>query len=303
MLGHFKKVMNTENKAYLQLHLAVFLFGFTAILGDLIQLSATRIVWWRVMLTSISLLFLINVRHLFQVLSVKTILLFMGIGGIVGLHWITFYGAIKLSNASVTLVCFATTSLFTALIEPIVFKQPIKISELGLGALVIPGMALIVNNLDGGLLIGILVGLFSAFLAALFSTLNKKYIQKTGEMNITFIELTSAFLLISLALPVLHWTQIDQSPIIPPTLLDWGYLLILSLVCTTFAYVLALKALKYISAFATNLTYNMEPIYGILLAGLILQEHKELTPRFYLGVIIILSAVFAYPILRKRLKF
>lgn len=288
--------MNTTLKAYLELHFAVLLFGATAILGDLIQLSAFMIVWWRVLLTSFSLLFLINIIKSLRQIPTKTILQFMGIGVIVALHWLTFYGAIKLSNASIGVICMATTSLFTSILEPAIMRQQVKWLEIVIGLLVIPGMVLVVSNTDLSMQMGILAGLTSALLAALFATLNKKMIGKVDEISITFLELGSAWLFLSLVLPFYLWMEPDI--VFFPAARDWGYLIFLALVCTTLAYVLSLRALRYISAFAANLTVNLEPVYGIILAWLLLNENKDLSLGFYYGAGIIILAVFAYPLLR-----
>jgi drug/metabolite transporter (DMT)-like permease len=291
--------MTPVQRAYLELHIAVLLFGFTAILGDLIELSAVVLVWWRVFITSISLLFLIKVAKLFKTLPRRTIFQYMGIGVLVGLHWIAFYGAIKLANASIAVVCMATTSFFTALLEPLIMRQRIKGYELILGILVIPGMALIVNSTSVSMLSGIWVGLLAAFLAALFATLNKRMVGKSDEMSITFLELGSAWLFISVILPFFFSTS-EEAQLFWPTTSDWMYLIILALLCTTLAYVLALRSLRHLSAFASNLAINLEPVYGIILAWLILNENEELTGNFYWGVVVILIAVFSYPLLRKR---
>ncbi len=290
--------MHPERKAYLELHLAVLLFGFTAILGDLITLSALTLVWWRVGITSLSLLLLVRLRRLWRELARPLLWKYAGIGVLVALHWLTFYGAIKLSNASVTLVCMATTSFFTALLEPAVLRQRIKGFEIFLGLLIVPGMALVVQHTAWDMQWGIVAGLASAFLAALFSTLNKKLIHHASSLDITFIELGASWAFLSILLPVYAWLS-PQAPFWPHAR-DWVYLLILSLVCTTFAYVLALRALHHLSAFAANLTVNLEPVYGIVLAMLILHEHEELDAGFYWGVLIILAAVLGYPFLRKR---
>ncbi len=293
--------MKATNRAYLELHIAVFLFGFTAILGDLIQLSALALVWWRVLLTSISLLFLIKVRALFRELPRRTLLAFMGIGILVAWHWLCFYGAIKWANASIALVAMATTSFFTSLLEPLVMRQPIKWYELALGIFIIPGMLLIVNGIKIAMLNGLYLGLAAALLAALFATLNKKLIGQSSALNITFLELSSAWLFLSLVLPVYAASNFEMRQFLP-SISDVVYLLVLSLMCTTLAYVLALRALRHLSAFASNLAINLEPVYGILLAWLILREDKELHPNFYWGVVIIVIAVFCYPLLRKWIE-
>ncbi len=290
--------MDPTRRAYLELHIAVFLFGFTAILGELIQLSALVMVWWRVLITSLSLLLIVRLRTFFGKLSAPDILRFMGIGVLVALHWVAFYGSIKLANASVALVAFATTSLFTSIIEPILLRTRIKLYEVILGLLVIPGMILIVNNIDLSLMKGLWVGLLAALLAALFATLNKMWIRGADEKGVTLLELGSAWLFLCLVLPVVMLTQ-EEPLVFWPSALDWLYLLLLALLCTTLAYVLALRSLRYLSAFASNLSVNMEPVYGIILAWIVLDNHKELSPGFYWGVVVILISVFSYPVMRR----
>ncbi len=289
--------MNPTSRAYLELHFATVLFGFTAVLGKLIQLDATVLVWWRVLFTSVSLLFLIKVGKLFRELPLKTILQFVGIGILVALHWITFFLSIHLANASICLVALATGAIFTAFLEPMLMNQKIKWYEIALGLLIVPGLMMIVDSTELSMQLGLWIGLLSAFFMSLFGTLNKKYIHKTEPLNITFLELGSSFLFISLILPFYFGTV--EGLKFWPTGKDLIYLIILSLLCTTLGYVLALRALKYISAFAANLTVNLEPVYGILLAIVILKENQELSAGFYWGVLLILGVVFSYPYLKK----
>ncbi len=293
--------MNKTRKAYLELHFAVLLFGFTAILGALIPLNALVLVWWRVLLTALSLVFFIPFRRLFRELPRKNLLQLMGIGVIVGLHWVTFYGAIKLSNASVGVVALATITFFTAFLEPLILKQRLHWFEVALSLLILPGMILVVNNTDFSMAGGFGVGMSSALFASIFTILNKKHVGEVDSLSITFIELSSACLFLTIVLPISIAIS-GQTPVFfPPTLLDWGYLIILALVCTTLGYVLALNSLKYITAFASNLTLNLEPVYGVGLAWLLLNENKELRPGFYWGAAIIGVAVFTYPLLRSLL--
>lgn len=291
--------MDNEKRAYLELHIAVFLFGFTAILGDLIQLSALAIVWWRVLITSVSLLFLIRGGQALRQLPWPTILQFMGIGMLVAIHWLAFYGSIKLANASIALICMATASFFTSVLEPLIMRQRVRWFEIMLGLAVIPGMALIVSSTDASMNTGILAGLAAALMAALFATLNKKLVGRSDEMSITFLELGSAWLFLSLILPVYLLRAESPAPLLPAPA-DWLYLIVLSLLCTTLAYVLALRSLRHLSAFASNLAINLEPVYGIVLAWFILKDHKELSAGFYLGVALILGAVFSYPLVRRK---
>jgi len=186
--------MNPTKRAYLELHIAVILYGFTAILGNLINLTAFMIVWWRVLLASISFLFLIKVLDKLRSLPNKVIVRFALIGVLVALHWVCFYGSIKYANSSVALVCMATTSFFTSLIEPVITRSKFDPLQIGSGLMIIPGMFLIVNNLEVGMLFGVWVGLMAAFLAALFATFNKKYIKDSDPNTISFIELGSAWI-------------------------------------------------------------------------------------------------------------
>ncbi len=290
--------MVPEKKAYRDLHIAVFLFGFTAILGDLISLSALNLVWWRVLITSLSLLFLVKWAPLLR-MPRRMLWSYAGIGVIVGLHWLTFYGSVKLANASVSLVCMATTSFFTSLLEPLILGRKVRAYEILLGVFIVPGMILVANNIEVSMMTGVWVGLSSALFASLFSILNKKLISGANELDITLIEMSSAWVFLSIV--ILFMTiQSGVLPEIMPTPTDWFYLLILALLCTTFAYVLALRSLHHLSAFASNLTINLEPVYGIILAWLILKDSEDVTSGFYLGGVIIIASVFSYPFFRKR---
>lgn len=292
--------MSPTKRAYFELHIAVMLWGFTAILGDLIQLPALQLVWWRVLLTSFSLLFFLRSGRIFWKIPRKSIIRFAFAGALTGLHWLAFYGSIKLANASIALICMATCAFFTSLIEPLLMKSKVKWYELALGFLIIPGMVLIVENVESGMRIGIWVGLFSSFLAAIFSILNKKWINDAEPLTITFIEMTAALLLLSLVLP--FYFLAEPTSTLLPTLTDFLLLIVLALLCTTLTWVLALRALKHLSAFASTLTVNMEPVYGIFLAWILLDDHRELDSGFYWGVALIMLVVFSYPLFNKKLE-
>ncbi len=286
----------TEQRAYLELHLAVFLWGFTAILGDLIQLSALTLVWWRVLLTSLSLIFFVKVGHIVREVGLRRFLLLAGVGVIVALHWVTFYGAIKLANASIALICMATTSLFSSLLEPLIVGRRFVWYELLLGLFILPGIWLIVDGVDAGMNAGIGVGLLSAALVSIFTSLNKKYIGSSNPARITFIELGAATLFLAPFLYSLGGEHFWPAP------LDWAYLLVLALLCTTLTFFLSLRALSMLSAFASNLTVNLEPVYGIFLAYFLLDDAQELSPNFYWGTLLILLAVFGYAAARRLLR-
>jgi drug/metabolite transporter (DMT)-like permease len=286
-------------RAYLFLHLAVFLFGFTAILGKLIELKEVMLVWHRLWITCLSIVFIPGVLKGLQKMTKKERIRFMGIGIITCLHWLTFYGSIKLSNVSVALSCLATSSLFTSLFEPFLFKRKINPLEVVLGLVVVAGIS-IITKATLGYKAGIITGLVSAFLAALFSTLNKRYMADHHPVSMTFLELGTGFALITLLLPLyIHFFPETQ---LIPSSADWIWLLVLAVLCTSVAYVLALLALKELSAFTTNLAINLEPVYGILMAMAIFQEHRELDTGFYWGTALILSSVFIHPLAKKWLR-
>lgn len=289
--------MSNKLRAYFYLHFCVFLWGFTAILGKLITLKAVPLVWWRVLLASTTLLIFIPKRQ-WRKLSKSALPRLVGIGVLVGLHWICFYGAIKLSNASVAVASMATTSFFAAITEPLLFRQRVKWYELGLGILILPGMALVVGNINWDMRIGFGVGIIGALLAAIFSALNKGVLERDPPppLVISFVELFAATGICSIVLPLLMW-QSPETRLLPSNQ-DWIWLLVLAWVCTLLPYYLSLQAMRYISAFSTNLTINLEPVYGVLLAVLLFREDKDLSPHFYIGMLIILLAVFSHPFLK-----
>ncbi len=219
------------------------------------------------------------------------------VGFVAGLHWITFYGSIKLANASIALIALATTSFFAAILEPLIFKSPFRWLDLILGIVIIPAMGLIVYSVQESMILGIWVGLASALLAALFAILSKRYMNEISAVRVSFLEIFGAFILLSIILPFTNECTVEA---LTPTKQDWMYLIFLALICTSFAQYLAIRALKYISAFNFTLTVNLEPVYGIILAILLLKENKELNTQFYIGVVIIVITVFSYPYLKKR---
>ena len=284
---------------YIQLHIAVFLYGLTAILGDLITIPAASLVWWRVAITSVSLLFFIGFGKSLLAISTKNLVKLLLIGIIIGIHWVTFYGSIKYANASIALIALSTTTLFTSFIEPIIFKRKPDSIQIIFGLLVIPGIYLIVKNIDAYMMTGLYIGILSASMASLFSVLNKTLVDEIEPFSMTFMEMLGVFIFLSILYPI--FADPYYTPFMPQGS-DWGYLIILALLCTTLAYYLGLLALKKLSAFETNLIINLEPVYGIVLAIIILKEHHELNLRFYLGVLIILLVVFSYPYAKKYLK-
>lgn len=291
-------------RSYIELHIAVFLWGFTAILGKVITLEETALVWWRLLFTCVSLLFFKSIWKDIPKYSWKLIFQMMGVGIVVALHWVLFFGSVKYSNVSICLICMATGSFFTSLIEPVIMKYKHKWYEIILGLLVVPGMYLVVEFIPTEKIMGVYMGLLSALLAAVFTILNKKILTEKEDINplpMTFIELSSGLLFLSIIFPLtIQW--LGETPFLPTGMSDIGYLLVLALLCTTLGYVLGLNALKNLSAFASNLVVNLEPVYGIIMAWLIFQENEEVGEFFYLGVLIILSAVFLHPFLKRKFE-
>ncbi|HRX29824.1 MAG TPA: DMT family transporter [Saprospiraceae bacterium] len=292
--------MNTdEKKAYLDLHIATVFFGLTAILGAKITLTAVILVWWRVIIAGIGMAVLLKLKSAFKKISKCELKTFLFIGFVVALHWIFFYHSIKISNPSIALMCFATTSLFTSLIEPVILKKKFQWLDVLLGLMVIPIFGFVTNNLSDKYFLGVIVGLASALLASIFGILNKKYLKNHDPVLVSFWEMVSAAIIISIYLPFYLHKNINL-PFWPSGVSDWFYLLILALGCTTFAYILALRALKVVSAFNANLIISLEPVYGIILAAILLKDYEMLNVDFYIGCTILLLLVLSYPILKRR---
>ncbi len=277
-------------KALLQLHVSVFLAGFTGILGVLIELNEGLLVWYRMAITVVTLLALLVLGKKWEHLPFTQVKKLFGIGMLIALHWVFFYGSIKMANVSIGLVCVAGAGLFTALLEPVFLKVKIKWPEVALGLLSLLGI-LLIFKFDARYRLGIGLGIVSAILASIFSVLNKKEVDKQPAQMMMVYELTGGLFLLTLLMPFyLSYFNVVK---IFPTLSDIGWLLILSWLCTLLAMDLILQALKKVSAFTQNLTLNLEPVYGILLAFVVYQENKQLGTPFYLGIsCIVLSVVF-----------
>jgi drug/metabolite transporter (DMT)-like permease len=284
-------------KAFLQLHIAVFLAGFTGILGRLITLNEGLLVWYRLSITVVSLLVLYYFQKKFEKVAFKDIIKLAGVGVLAALHWVAFYGSIKYSNVSVALVCFSATGFFTAIIEPFITGRKFIFSELLLGLLVISGISLIFH-FDPEFKTGIILGLICALLAGIFPVYSRLFVQRYTAETVTLYQLSGGLVFLSAVLPLyLYYFPADHYI---PTLSDFGWLLVLSWACTVLGFNLGITALKKISAFTANLTYNLEPLYGIALAFAVYREDKLLTGTFYLGLLLILIAVALQTILFYR---
>ena len=289
--------MTAHSRAWFQIHVCVVLWGFTAILGRLITLRALPLVWWRMLLVTLALAlwppFWVGLRRM----PGRLIAIYAGIGVLVTLHWVTFYGSIKLSNASVAATCMALTPVFVSFIEPLLARRRPQLAEVGLSVAVLPGVALVVGGTPAGMRDGILVGAFSSLMAALFSTLNKRTIGTSPALTVTGIQMAAGVVVLS-AIAVL--LPVGEPIVVRPDLRDGLLLFALSMACTLFPYALALVALRHLSAFDTTLAVNMEPVYAIVLAILLLNEQRDLEPGFYAGVALIMAIVFSHPWVKRR---
>jgi drug/metabolite transporter (DMT)-like permease len=293
--------LNAATKAQLQIHFCVLLWGFTAILGKLISLPALPLVWWRMLLVVVVLAFVPRVWRMLRAMSLRLCLAYAGIGGLVALHWLTFYGAIKLANASVAATCIALATMFTALVEPWLTGGRFSRRDLALGIAVLPGVALVTGGVPASMRLGIVVGALSALLVAIFGSLNKRLVNHGEPLTITALELGAGTLTLTLLAPLmpLLFPPFAGDVFAVPGERDMLLLLTLALACTLLPFALSFVALRHMSAFAAQLAINLEPVYAIMLAIVLLGEQRELTPLFYLGVVIILGAVLVHPMLRR----
>jgi drug/metabolite transporter (DMT)-like permease len=290
--------MNKRLKYQVTLHLIIFIWGFTAILGKLIEADAFILVWYRVLIAAVSLwLLLFLLKRNRKIDNPKDSWRTIGVGAIVALHWLTFFLSIKYSTASLTIICLATTTIHVAWLEPLVMKRAFLWSELTLGVLIIGGIYLIANQgTQEGLVIGMSLGLLSALLAALFSVFNQKLVQTVSPSKITLYEMFSAAALMTFFLIFTERFSFDRLNI---SLSDTLLLLFLGVVCTSIAFLITIEIQKLLGAFTVTLSINMEPIYTLGLAALILNEHQELNYTFYIGASVIVFAVFGNAFLKR----
>lgn len=278
-------------KAYIQMHIAIILWGFTGIFGKAIEMNAIMIVWYRMIISAVALVpFMLNTST-FKLPSRNEIWQQAGVGIIVCLHWLLFYGSIKASNVSIALSCFSSVSLFSALLEPIIGKQKINKGNVLLAVFVMAGIY-IIFSFQKLYATGIMLALASALLGALFTIINKKFVSAHEPATVTFIELLSGFIFLSLILPfILPAFDFNFQT---PSAWDGLWLFLLSVVCTSVAFTLSLEALKKINAFTMNLSVNLEPLYSIVLAIILFKENELLNTGFYIGTFIVISSVFIY---------
>lgn len=285
-------------RSYFKLHFIVILWGFTAIIGLLITLNFNELVFYRTLLATITLAIIIALRKEGFKLGRKEIVKLILTGVTIAIHWLLFFGAARYSNASVSLIGLSTTTLWTAFIEPAVYKRKISYLEVFFALVVILGLYIIYKD-EFSYGLGLAMSIGAALLAALFTVLNHKFVRKHHHSSIVFYEMLGAWIA---TIPFLWLMRDGNDPILTwPSIADLGYLLILAIVCTVYANAEATKLLKKFSAFASNLVITMEPVYGILLALVFFGESEKMNLSFYLGTLVIITAVIIYPVLLKRI--
>lgn len=284
-------------KAFIQLHIAVFLAGFTGIFGKLILLNEGLLVWYRLLISSVTMWILFYFMKKLQKVSMKDILKLTGVGFVAALHWVTFYGSIKYSNISVGLVCFSAVGFFTALLEPLVLRVKIKWIEVFLGLMVIAGIY-IIFHFDVQYKTGIILGIISAVLIAFVMITLRQFVQRINPETLLTYQLSGGLIALSLFMP-LYIKQFPPEYMIP-TWEDFGWLLILSWFCSVWAFQLSVNALKKLTAFTVNLTYNLEPIYGIIMAFIFFNENQNLSKWFFTGFALIAASLIIHVLLLMR---
>ncbi len=288
-------MLNDKVKNYLHLHLLVFIAGFTAILGKLITIEAVSLVWYRMFIAAILMFIYIKITKIDIRITRKSLLKLSLAGIIIALHWITFFAAIDASNISITLAMFSTGAFFASFIEPIIYKRKIIWYEILFGIIVIVGVWIITQS-EIKHIKGIILGISSAFLSSLFAVLNGKFLEEHSATKISFYEFISGVIFISIFIQLfgggfsLDYFKISSS--------DFTYLFILASVCTAYAFIASVYVMKQISPYTVVLTYNLEPIYGIVIALIYFPDSEKMSPAFYYGAAIILGVVLLNGILK-----
>ncbi len=292
--------MRAEPKDYLHLHFIVLIWGFTAILGLLIKIPAVEVVFYRTLFAASGLAVVLYFNKIPFRIGKKPILKIFGTGFLIAAHWILFFASARVSTASVCLAGISTCSFWTSFLEPLINGRKIKWFEVMLGLLVIAGLY-IIFRFEFTHALGLIMALISAFIASLFTVINSNFSQKHNPYTITFYEMAGAWVGTTLFFPIYMLTALAKDQQLH-LLIDWMdllYLAILAFICTVYAYSASVELMKKISAFAINLTVNLEPVYGIILAVIIFGEKEKMQPEFYYGAAIILTSVLAHPILNK----
>ncbi|WP_250432708.1 DMT family transporter [Hanstruepera flava] len=294
-------MQNAKLKNYLHLHVLVFIAGFTAILGQLITIDAIPLVWYRMLFALVFMALYVVFSKAKIRISFRSILKLSFAGIIIALHWITFFASIKASNVSIALAMFSTGAFFASLIEPLIYKRKVIWYEIIFGIIVIIGVYIITQS-ELEYLLGIVLGIISAFLSSFFAVLNGKFLEQHTATVISFYEFISGVAFISLYL--LFSNSGFNTDFFMLHVYDIVYLLILASVCTAYAFIASVYVMRYINPYTVVLTYNLEPVYGIILAIIIFPEKENMSFNFYIGATIVISVVMLNGILKnsKKLK-
>jgi len=276
-------------EAFIKLHLSILLAGFTGILGKLISLSEGVLVWYRMFLTSLILLLILWIGKKFRKVSFRDFLKMAGVGLLLALHWLFFFGSIKASNVSIGVVCFSVTGFFSAIFEPLFGRRKISFRELLYSVVAVLGI-LLIFQFDMRYRYGIMLGVVSSALAALYTISNKKVGSLAPSSSILLYEMIGGVTFLSCLLP--FYLYFSPQEYLIPNAPDFIYLLLFAIFCTICMNILQIQALKSISAFTMNLSYNLEPVYSIILAMIIFGEAKDLNLAFYAGLSLIVFSVF-----------
>lgn len=291
--------MTATFKDFAKLHFIVFLWGFTAIIGKELTISTADVVMYRTGLAAIVVGVYMYIKKDPLRFPPKVLLQFAITGIVIAAHWFLFFESARVSNVSVCLAGMATTTFWTSLIEPIFTKRKVNAIEVLLGLVVIVGLYVIFSfEVDN--VLGLTLAILSAMLSATFSVLNAGLAKQHSEYGITFYEMLAACLVTIIFIPIYKVSFLQEAASYAiPNLEDWGFIVLLSVVCTVYAFSASVELMKRISAFAVNLAINMEPVYGILMALIIYGEKEQMSNGFYYGTLIIMAAVFSYPLIRR----
>ncbi|MBK1896756.1 DMT family transporter [Chryseobacterium paridis] len=286
-------------KSYVLLHLAVILAGFTGIFGKLISLNEGLLVWYRLLFSTVILFLILKSLRIRYTISTREKIHIAKVGLLITLHWLFFYASIKYANISIGVVCYCLTSFFTAVFKPVIDKERFKISELLLSLLTVLGISLIFH-FDTSYQLGISLGVISSAIGALYTIFNKRLVHRYDTKVINYYQMLSGTVCLGAILPVyLCFFPVES---IIPGMKDIGYLIVLSLFCTVGLYVIFAEVLKRIPAFTVNLTFNLEPVYAIIMAFLFFNESKQVNIAFYIGLLLIITSVILQTLISIRKK-
>lgn len=295
-------MQNAKLASYLHFHIIVFIWGFTAVLGALISIDSVPLVFFRMGLASVVIYAYIKIKKIDLSVQTKTLGGFALAGLIIALHWLTFFGAIKVANVSVTLACMSTGAFFTALLEPLFYKRKFIWYELLFGLIVV-GALYVIFEVQPEYQLGIGLALTSAFLSAIFTLINGRFVHTHNPTKISFYELSIGTACIMVYLAFAKADTFFSKDFFFLSSTDWIYIIILATICTAYAFIASVKVMQYLSPYTIMLTINLEPVYGILLAFLVLGNREKMEPTFYYGAIVILLVVLANGILKNKDAF